>query len=222
MERLWTLRMQAFFSLNSSGLFLEFWSRSQGLCVHVCLSRFSHVRLFSIPWTAVPQAPLSMGFSRQEYCSGLRYPPPGDFPDPGLERVPPVAPALADVFFTSSATWDAPQDLCWFSVPEDMFSIGSSFGDVYQSVSSFLGSKSNIILLHCLPFFLEEVRYLKLWGFSWLCSLEQLLSFTLMTIPNSWRRYLFTNQMAGYSIAGISPLSHSLWTYMQTIFNNIP
>ena len=44
-----------------------------------------------------PQAPLSMGFPRQEYWSGLPFPPPGDLPDPGIE---PVSPALAGRFFT--------------------------------------------------------------------------------------------------------------------------
>ena len=37
------------------------------------------------PWTVAHQAPLSMGFPRQEYCSGLPCPPPGDLPDPGIE-----------------------------------------------------------------------------------------------------------------------------------------
>ena len=45
----------------------------------------SCVRLCTTPWTAARQAPLSMGFSRQEYWSGLLCPPPGDFPDPGTE-----------------------------------------------------------------------------------------------------------------------------------------
>ena len=45
-------------------------------------------------WTAARQAPLSMGFSRQEYCSGLLCPPPGDLPDPGIKLVAPLAPAL--------------------------------------------------------------------------------------------------------------------------------
>ena len=48
-----------------------------------------------------PQAPLSMGFSRQEYWSGLPGPPPGDLPDPGIE---PGSPALAGRFFTIRAT----------------------------------------------------------------------------------------------------------------------
>ena len=53
---------------------------------YVCmLSRFSHVWLFAILWTVALQAPLSIGFSRQEYWSGMPCPPPGDFPDPGME-----------------------------------------------------------------------------------------------------------------------------------------
>ena len=49
------------------------------------LSRFSRVRLFGTPWTVVHQAVLSMGFSRQEYWTGLPFPSPGDLPDPGME-----------------------------------------------------------------------------------------------------------------------------------------
>ena len=45
----------------------------------------SCVWLFVTSWTVAHQAPLSMGFSRQEYWSGLLYPPPGDLPDPGIE-----------------------------------------------------------------------------------------------------------------------------------------
>ena len=52
------------------------------------LSRF---RLFVTPWTGTYQAPPSMGFSRQEYWSGLPFPSPGDLPDPGIE---PRSPAL--------------------------------------------------------------------------------------------------------------------------------
>ena len=60
--------------------------------VHACiLSRFSRVQLFATPWTVAHQAPLSMGFSTQEYWSGLPCPPPRDLPDPGFE---PGSPAL--------------------------------------------------------------------------------------------------------------------------------
>ena len=61
----------------------------------------SRVRLFAIPWTTARQAPLSMEFSRQEYWSGLPFPPPGALPDPGVEPKSLVSPALADGFFTS-------------------------------------------------------------------------------------------------------------------------
>ena len=60
------------------------------------------------PWTVAYQAPLSMGFSRQEYWSGLPCTPPGDLLDPGVEPMSLMSPALAGGFFTSSATWEAP------------------------------------------------------------------------------------------------------------------
>ena len=50
----------------------------------------SCVRLFVTPWTVARQAPLSMGFSRQEHWSGLPCPPPGDLPDPGIEPESPT------------------------------------------------------------------------------------------------------------------------------------
>ena len=72
------------------------------------LSRFSHVSLFATPWTIPRQAPLSMGFSRQEYWSGLPRPPPEDLPHSGIEPASLRTPALAGGFFTTSATWEAP------------------------------------------------------------------------------------------------------------------
>ena len=45
----------------------------------------SHIRLLATPWTAVCQAPLSLGFSRQEYWGGVPFPPPGNLPNPGIE-----------------------------------------------------------------------------------------------------------------------------------------
>ena len=53
------------------------------------------------------QASLSVGFSRQEYWSGLPYPPPRDLPDPGTEPVSLKSPVLAGRFFTTSTTWEA-------------------------------------------------------------------------------------------------------------------
>ena len=63
------------------------------VCVCVCAQSFSQVRLFVIPWTIACQAPMSMGFSRQECWSGLPFPPPGDLPAPGIE---PTSPALQE------------------------------------------------------------------------------------------------------------------------------
>ena len=54
----------------------------------------SRVRLFATPWTAAHQASLSMGLSRQEYWSGLPFPPPGDLPNPQIEPTSPAALAL--------------------------------------------------------------------------------------------------------------------------------
>ena len=59
----------------------------------------SSVRHFPTPRTIARQAPLSMGFSRPEFWSGLPFPPPGDLPDPGIE---PASPALAGRFFTTA------------------------------------------------------------------------------------------------------------------------
>ena len=56
-------------------------------------SRFSRVRLFATPWSVACQAPLSMGFSRQEYWSAFPCPPPGNLPDPGIEPWSPVSSA---------------------------------------------------------------------------------------------------------------------------------
>ena len=53
-----------------------------------------HVQLLGTPWTIACQAPLSMGFSRQQYWSGLPCPPPGDIADPEIESAPPVSPTL--------------------------------------------------------------------------------------------------------------------------------
>ena len=62
----------------------------------VCmLSQFSGVRLFVTLWTVARQAPLFMGFSRQEYCSGLICPPSGDLPGSRIEPTSLMSPALA-------------------------------------------------------------------------------------------------------------------------------
>ena len=73
------------------------------------LSHFNCVQLFATLWTVTHQAPLSMGFSSQEYSSGLPCPSPEDLPNLGIELESLKSPALADTFFTIRATWEAPK-----------------------------------------------------------------------------------------------------------------
>ena len=70
------------------------------------LNCFSCVWLFATPWKVTCQALLAMGFSRQEYWNGLPCPSPGDLPYPGIETKSLVSPALAEGFFTTTATWE--------------------------------------------------------------------------------------------------------------------
>ena len=67
----------------------------------------SHVQLFATPCTKARQATLSIEFPRQEYWSGLPFPTPEDFPNPGTEAEPFMCPPLAGRFFTTSAIWEA-------------------------------------------------------------------------------------------------------------------
>ena len=78
----------------------------KGACV---LSHFSHVQPCATIQTVARQVPLSIGFSRQEYWSGLLCPPPGDLSNPGSEAKSSMSPELAGGFFTTSTTWEAPQ-----------------------------------------------------------------------------------------------------------------
>ena len=78
-----------------------------GLPWRYMLSGFSHFWYFATPWTLAHEAALSMGFSRQEYWNGLPRPSLGDLPNPGIESMSLMSPALAGRFFTTSTTWEA-------------------------------------------------------------------------------------------------------------------
>ena len=65
-----------------------FFTTGGGLITKACLT-------LATPWTVACQAPLSMGFSRQEYWSGLPFPSPGDLPDPGIEARSPTLLAVS-------------------------------------------------------------------------------------------------------------------------------
>ena len=66
----------------------------------------SCVWLFGTPWIVAHQVPLSMGFSRQGYWSGVSFPPPGDLPDPGIQ---PTSPSLVGGFFTTEPPGKPPK-----------------------------------------------------------------------------------------------------------------
>ena len=78
--------------LYFSELFESCRQKIRNLSIHMCIfskkvkvKSLSRVQLFATPWTVAYQAPPSMGFSRQEYWSGLPFPFPGDLPNPGIE-----------------------------------------------------------------------------------------------------------------------------------------
>ena len=70
-------------------------------------SCFNYVWLFVMLWTVACLDPLCMGFYKQEYWSGVLCPPPGDLQNPGIKPTSLTSSSLADVFFTTSATWEA-------------------------------------------------------------------------------------------------------------------
>ena len=80
------------------------------------LNRFRCVRIFATLWTVTHQAPLSVGFSRQEYWSVLLCPPSGDLPYPGIKRASLMSPALTGGFFSTSAMWEATDAERWIFI----------------------------------------------------------------------------------------------------------
>ena len=82
-------------------------SAHQGRTCSTCVLSHSECPTLCDPVTAARQPPLSMGFSKQEYWSGLPFPIPGDLPNPGIKPMSLSSPALAGGFFTTSATWEA-------------------------------------------------------------------------------------------------------------------
>ena len=77
----------------------------------VCANSLQLCPTLCDPWTLARQAPLLMGFSRQEYWSGSPCPPPGDLPNPETDLEFLLSRALAGGFFTTSATWEAQRTL---------------------------------------------------------------------------------------------------------------
>ena len=102
LENFWTTCSKGdIFHLLGYGLV----SDSLSLCLFMCVCALTCAWFFATLWTVACQAPLSMGFSRQEYWSELPFPPPGGCPHPGVESTSPVFPALAGRFFTTVPPW---------------------------------------------------------------------------------------------------------------------
>ena len=108
------------------------------------LSHFRRVQHFATPWTVARQAPLSMGFSRREDWSGLPCPPPGGLPDPGVEPISLMSPALAGGSFTTRATREAQLG----GVPKHLERVS----DLSKTVRGCLGPR------HTAPFRVEHGR----------------------------------------------------------------
>ena len=103
------------------------------------LSCFSCVQLFVTPRTVARQAPLSIGFSRQEYWSGLPCPLLGNHPDPGIKPSSLTSPELAGRFFTTSTTWEAHISVhLWLTCPP-MWIVGASSPSGPQSICAEQG-----------------------------------------------------------------------------------
>ena len=93
---------------------------------HIYTSVFSCVLLFATPWTVAHQSLLSMGFSRQEFWSGLPFPPPGDLSESEIEPTAPVSPASAGRFFTTVNIFRGPL----FCLPWWVGEVGSGEWDI--------------------------------------------------------------------------------------------
>ena len=96
MSRFYFSRSCVLFKLHSIGVFYKFSTertavRIAGACM--CAKLPQSCLLFATPWTVARQDYLSIGFSRQEYWSGLPCPPPGDIPDPGIKLTSLISPA---------------------------------------------------------------------------------------------------------------------------------
>ena len=114
------------------------------------LSNYSSICLFVTLWSVAGQAPLSVGFSRQEYWSGLPFPPPGDLPDPGIEPTSLMSPALAGRFFTSNATWEALSPWYW----------QGNWGSEAAIVMNLVGSMWDLVGYTLLKIFLPIISLL--------------------------------------------------------------
>ena len=123
------------------------------LCMYVCV--LSCVWFFATPWTIACLAPLSMGFPRQEYWSGLPFPPLEDLPDPGIELISFTSPAVAGRFFTTNATWEAQYGSLQYSLVS-LLALPESWGPSEEKTGTLLASDLGNYPQQLLPRFLPS------------------------------------------------------------------
>ena len=101
-----------------------------------CAQLLSHVQLFVTSWTVALQALLSVGLSRQEYWTGLSFPPLEDLPDPGIEPATLVSPALAGQFFTAMPPGKPQKWKCYSVMSNSLWTFLCSLqSQVYNHIS---------------------------------------------------------------------------------------
>ena len=136
-----------------------------------CAQSLSHVQLCVTLWTTAHQAPLSMGFSRQEYWSGLPCPPPGDLPNPGMNLGLPHCrqnlfclncQVIAGLFVTPQ-TWKATAVALTLWVDKQI--------NIYQFSEALLINKENKLLIHATIWHLQGVFFLLLPFNCWIDSI---------------------------------------------------
>ena len=126
---------------------LDFIMRAMGRHIKKCLvcalSHFSHVQVCATLWTLAHQSPLSMGFSRQEYWSGLPFSSPGDLPNTRIEPRSLMSPVLAGGFFTISTTWEALSQVEMPFIPRGLTKKEFPFDFLFKHLYSLYNNKIN-------------------------------------------------------------------------------
>ena len=127
----------------------KWWNRNSNPCSAACmLSRISRVLLSETLWTVAHQAPLSMGFSRPEYWSGLLCSSPRDLPDRAIKPLSLMSPALESGFFATSTTWKARLSICILAKFPELFAVSGCSLTLHPSspgcsrAQSLLGSQA--------------------------------------------------------------------------------
>ena len=163
-------------------------------CGVACLA-LSCVWLFATPWTVARQAPVSMGFPRQEYWSGLSFPSSRDLPTPGMVPASPASPSLVGTFFTTEPLgkhqnyqriyfhWSKPHSLWSFAMTALRF-MAHFYHHRKVRTALWSGEMDSVILLECISLYGEDGKTLMQTN---LVSIRHLLSTQLWKDLLRWK-----------------------------------